>query len=428
MTVVTILLPLVFVIGYTLIALEHPLRLNKSATALVLGCLLWTLTVILGPSGESLSIHLTEHVAEIAALVFYLLGAMTIVEVIDAHDGFDVIRSRITTTSVRSLLWISSVITFLLSAILDNLTTTIVMITLTQKLIEKKEDRLVFAGMIVIAANAGGAFSPIGDVTTTMLWIGGRISSLNIIRKLFFPSVMNMLAPLAILSFFVKGRSAPSSERHEEIPIPRWQRKLVFFLGVGLLIAVPIFNLITGIPPYLGILFALGILWTTTEILHRYKHPEEKKRMSLAHALLSIDHPSILFFVGILLAVAALQVSGVLGVAAADLETRLPNHTLFVFLLGFLSSIVDNVPLVSAMMNMYPLTSFPMDHFIWEFTAYCAGTGGSLLIIGSAAGVTAMGLSGIPFGWYVRRISLLGLIGYLAGAGIYLGQNLLLHV
>lgn len=414
-----------FVVGYLLIALEHPLRLSKSAVALVLGGLLWTILAALPLTGVKLLSRLTDHVASVAALVFFLMGAMAIVEVIDAHGGFEIITSRITTRSLRTLLWIISFVTFFLSAILDNLTTTIVMLTLCRRLVVSPKDRLFFAGMVVIAANAGGAFSPIGDVTTTMLWLGGQISPVAIITRLLLPSLVNLVLPLAVGSLFVRGGVARQKSAEQSRPVSDGERSAILVLGLGCLIAVPVFKVLTGLPPYLGILLGLGIVWVTTEVLHRDKGEPYRSSLSLAHALVEIDLPSILFFVGILLAVAALEVAGALAGLETWLEAAIGNQTIIVALMGLFSSVIDNVPLVSAAMNMYSLAHFPMDSFLWEFLSYCAGTGGSLLVIGSAAGVTAMGMERLTFGWYARRIAPLALLGYLAGGAVYLLETAL---
>ena len=330
---------------------------------------------------------------------------MTIVEVIDAHDGFEVITSQIRTKKQVTLMWIICFVSFFLSAVLDNLTTTIVMISLMKKLSGSQRDRLFFAAMIVIAANAGGAWSPIGDVTTTMLWIGGQITPLSIIRGVFLPSLVNLLLPLVAVSYLLKGKEIAPLRSHESATRRTilFERNLMFYLGVGLLIAVPAFKTVTHLPPFMGILFGLGILWAAGELVHRYKEPDERRPLTLVHALKQIDMASIVFFVGILLAVATLEHTHVLEILAKWLDQHVGRQDAIVILLGLLSAVVDNVPLVAASMGMYNLAQYPTDSFLWEFIAYCAGTSGSILIIGSAAGVAAMGLEQIHFFWYVSR-------------------------
>ncbi|HSC69379.1 MAG TPA: sodium:proton antiporter NhaD [Cellvibrio sp.] len=422
-------LVVIFIIAYAAIALEHPLRINKSASALLGAGLLWTVYALSG-AGHNVSTELSESLIAIAQIVFFLMGAMTIVEIIDAHNGFQVITSRIKTTQLSSLMLLVGVVTFFLSAILDNLTTAIVMVSLMKKLLAKREDRLLFAGMIIIAANAGGAWSPIGDVTTTMLWIGGQITPINIITGVFIPSVVNLLVPLAIIAFMMRGKAveapAIATEKATDLTTPL-ERNIVFWLGVGVLIAVPIFKAITHLPPFMGILFGVGILWLVADLMHKNKTAEAKKPLSLGHALSRIDMESIIFFIGILLAVATLEHTHILSALAAWLDNTVGRQDIIVTLIGLASAVVDNVPLVAASMGMYSLEQYPTDSFLWEFLAYCAGTGGSILIIGSAAGVAAMGLEKIDFIWYLKKISLLALVGYLAGALVYVVQYNLTH-
>jgi Na+/H+ antiporter NhaD/arsenite permease-like protein len=414
----------IFVIAYVAIALEHPLRVNKSATALIGAGLLWTIYAATIGDHALVTRQLDESVAATAQIVFFLIGAMTIVEVVDAHNGFEVITSRIRTTRQVTLLWLIGFVTFFLSAILDNLTTTIVMISLVQRLIGKRDDRLLFASLIVIAANAGGAWTVIGDVTTTMLWIGGQISPLNVMGALFAASVVNLLVPLAVISYSLKGKViAPPPEEDRLQGFGLFERNLMFFLGLGVLIAVPAFKTITHLPPFMGVLLGLGIVWLVGEIVHRDKDEHVRRPLTLAHALTRIDMSSIVFFVGILLAVACLEHAGLLTMLARWLETTFGRQDIIVVLLGLLSAVIDNVPLVAATMGMYDLAHYPPDSFIWEFIAYCAGTGGSILIIGSAAGVAAMGLEKIEFFWYARRIAGPALVGYLAGAAVYVAQH-----
>lgn len=424
------LVAVVFVLAYIAIALEHPIKINKSASALIAAGLMWTLYSFASPEGVHHVVEqLTEKLGETAAIVFFLIGAMTIVEVTDAHGGFEVITKRIKAQKLSSLLWIIGFITFFLSSILDNMTTTIVMVALMKKLLKDHHQRLFFAGIIVIAANAGGAWSPIGDVTTTMLWIGGQITTVAIMKGLIIPSLINLIVPVAVTSLFLKGNVVPPDHKHaeNETATTEFEKTLMFFMGMGSLLFVPIFKSITHLPPYLGILFSLGLLWLVGELLHRKKSEEEKDHLTLSKALKRIDMASVAFFIGILLAVATLSANGMLPALAGMLDAKVGNQTIIVMLIGLASAVVDNIPLVAASMGMYPLSQYPADSFIWEFMAYCAGTGGSILIIGSAAGVAAMGLEKIEFFWYVRKISLLALIGYLAGAAAYVVQYNLLH-
>jgi Na+/H+ antiporter NhaD/arsenite permease-like protein len=418
-----IALVLVFIAIYTAIALEHPLEINKSAFALFGAGLLWTIYALSTADHGRLGHELDETVTATARITFFLLGAMTIVEMIDAHDGFALITSRIRTRRLTGLLWLVSWVTFFLSAILDNLTTTIVMVSLIRKLLDRGEDRLLFASVIVIAANAGGAWSPMGDVTTTMLWIGGQVTALRIIEALFPASVMNLLIPLIVLTVNLRGKPYEAAGAAPQASdFPPFERNTMFALGLGILVLVPAFKQITHLPPFMGILFGLGILWIAGENLHKGKPPEARHKLTLAHALSRIDHSSLLFFVGILLAVATLEHAKILETLAAWLDRAIGRQDIIVLLLGLLSAIVDNVPLVAASMGMYPLSQYPTDSFLWEFMAYCAGTGGSILIIGSAAGVAAMGIEKIQFIWYMRRVAWLATLGYLAGAAVYVAQ------
>ena len=423
-------LVIVFVIAYAAIALEHPLKINKSASALIGAGLLWTIYALSTADHELISHQLGESLMATAQITFFLMGAMTIVEVVDAHNGFEVITKRIKTQQLSTLMWLVGIVTFFLSALLDNLTTTIVMISLMRKLLSNRTDRLFFAGIIVIAANSGGAWSPIGDVTTTMLWIGGQITALNIITSVFPAAVASLLVPLAITAYVLRGRPVESPEHIEMdhgLKTTEFERNTMFFLGLGTLIAVPAFKTITHLPPFLGILFGLGIVWLVGDLIHRNKESEFKNHLTLAHALSKIDMSSLVFFIGILLAVATLEHTHILTALAQRLDHDIGRLDLIVLIIGMVSAIVDNVPLVAAAMGMYDLTTYPTDHFLWEFLAYCAGTGGSILVIGSAAGVAAMGLEKIDFIWYVKKISGLALIGYLAGAGVYVLQYQLMH-
>ncbi len=371
--------------------------------------------------------QLYEHFGQISAILFFLLGAMTIVELIDAHDGFDVITSKITTKDKRKLLWIISFVTFFLSAVLDNLTTTIVMVSLLRKLIPDKQTRMFYIGMVVIAANAGGAWTPIGDVTTTMLWIGGRITTANIMIKLILPSLACLVIPLTLVSFRIKGKieNILISENEQRNKASSFEQKLILALGIGALVFVPIFKTVTNLPPFMGILYGLGVLWVATEIIHKNKNDEDKESYSVVQALRKADVPSVLFFLGILVAIAALESTHQLADLAVYMERMIGNINIIVISIGLLSAIIDNVPLVAATMGMYDLQTFPTDHYFWEFIAYCAGTGGSCLIIGSAAGVAAMGMEKIDFFWYVKKIAGLALLGYFAGAFVYMAQHYL---
>ena len=419
----------IFVIAYAAIALEHPIRINKAASALVGAGLLWTTYATWSGDPALVDRQLNESISSTAQIVFFLIGAMTIVEVIDAHNGFEVITSLIRTRKQATLMWLVGFVTFFLSAILDNLTTTIVMISLMRKLLDNRSDRLLFAAMIVIAANAGGAWSAIGDVTTTMLWIGGQITPVAIVKGVFLPSLINLVIPLAVLSYVLRGREValPRAQDDELFRASILERNLIFYLGLGMLVLVPAFKAATGLPPFMGILFGLGLLWMVGELIHRDKKEDEKTHLALGSALRRIDMSSIVFFIGILLAVAALERAHILEMLAKWLDATIGRQDVIVVVLGLLSAIVDNVPLVAASMGMYGLGQYPADSFLWEFVAYCAGTGGSILIIGSAAGVAAMGIEKIHFFWYVRRISALALLGYFAGAAAYIVQHRLLH-
>jgi Na+/H+ antiporter NhaD/arsenite permease-like protein len=432
---------IVFVIGYLFIAFEHQVHVNKTASALLTAVICWTLFILLKPhpsitegeaykhfmdthgSGvftEFVTSALGEHIGEISQILFFLLGAMTIVELIDAYHGFNFVTSKIKTKNPKVLLWIVCWIAFFLSAVLDNLTTTIVMVSVMRKLIPDKDLRLTFIGMIIIAANAGGAWTPIGDVTTTMLWIGGQVSTLKIIQTLFLPSVVCMLIPLAILTFRIRQKTLGNVNEHlgneQMIAGGKW----ILILGLGIMLCVPAFKVITHLPPYVGMLGGLGVLWVVSEMFSARLDDAMKKNYTAAGALSRIDVPTILFFLGILLAVGALESLGTLHQLSASLSETVGDTKMIITLIGLLSAVVDNVPLVAACMGMYDLSVFPMDHFMWVYLAYCAGTGGSILIIGSAAGVAAMGMEKIDFIWYLKKISLLALLGYFGGALVYL--------
>jgi Na+/H+ antiporter NhaD/arsenite permease-like protein len=432
------LMLVVFVLGYAAIAFEHQLKIDKAAAALVTGVLTWTLYIVASHHYHEVEEHLLHHLSEISSILFFLIGAMTIVELVDAHEGFAVITDRIKTTNKVKLMWIIGILSFFFSAALDNLTTSIVMVSLLRKLIADQKDRWFFAGMVVVAANAGGAWSPIGDVTTTMLWIKGQITAGAVVTDLIVPSLFTLLAPLVILSFRLKGdvKRPLKSETadHYLDPTTPFERNFVFFAGVAGLVFVPIFKTFTHLPPFMGMMLSLGVLWLVTDIMHRRKPADVKHHLSPLGVLQKIDTPSVLFFLGILLAVASLQSMGQLGDLAVALDEGIGTDTqngVYVvgIIIGLLSSIVDNVPLVAAAMGMYETTEaglFMQDGTFWQFLAYCAGTGGSALIIGSAAGVAVMGLEKISFGWYLKNISLLALVGYLAGAAVYILQNMIL--
>ncbi len=475
-----LLMIVIFVLGYTAIALEHPIKVDKAASALLTGTILWGLYALsangilgldLSPSWQAVKgmshdvmafiypavdgerfkwlwegpaelshsishfvVHdLEHHLVEIAEILFFLLGAMTIVETVDQHQGFKIITDRIKTTNKVKLLWILSFLTFFMSAMLDNLTTTIVLVALLRKLIDDKKTRWFFASMVVLAANAGGAWSPIGDVTTIMLWIGGQVTTVNIITYVFLPSMATMIVPLVIVTFTLKGNvNRPLLENGETNEFTTaFERKLLLIMGVSALLFVPVFKTVTHLPPYMGMLFGLGVIWLTTEILHRNKPLEDRRKLTVISILKKVDIPTIFFFLGILSAVAALQSMGHLDVLSKILDENLHNIYAINLIIGVLSAIVDNVPLVAGAMGMYPiaelgttgyLADFVQDGHFWQFLAYCAGTGGSILIIGSAAGVAAMGLEKIDFIWYMKKISLLALAGYLAGAAVYYVQ------
>jgi Na+/H+ antiporter NhaD/arsenite permease-like protein len=418
---VTIII-IVFVLGYLGIAFEHPLRLNKAASALITGVLCWTVYIVQSEDNHAVGEELISHLGEISSILFFLMGAMTIVELIDSHGGFNIITRKITTRSTQKLLLIVTVLTFFLSSLLDNLTTTIVMVSLCSRILNKKEERLWFAGMIIIAANAGGAWSPLGDVTTTMLWIGGQISAFNIMKILILPSLGVCILPALIMSIRFRGKTFTTSPVKESTAKEKRDGKIILYLGIGLLLFVPFFKTVTDLPPFMGMLLALGLIWVVIAFLHKKKAPEIVRQYSVANALQKIDTQSILFFLGILLAVNALQSFGLLRSLATFLTASLKNDYLIGTALGLLSAVVDNVPLVAASQGMFSLSAFPMDHPFWEFLALTTGTGGSAIIIGSAAGVAAMGIESVDFMWYLKKISWLALLGFAAGILVYLLQ------
>jgi Na+/H+ antiporter NhaD/arsenite permease-like protein len=508
-----VLLVAIFIIGYLAIVFEHPLNLNKASPALLTGVLCWTVLVTIGET-HIVNEQLLHHLADLAQILFFLLGAMTIVELIDAHDGFDAITSRITTRSRRKLLAILCLLSFFMSALLDNLTTSIVMMSLVRKLVTEDVDRRLYAGAVVIAANSGGAWSPIGDVTTTMLWVGGQVTTTSVVTAVLLPSIVSMLLPALWIGWRMRGSlarasmsatpdalarltgleaalpelpgqtpvtlpadaaavgatlrelklrtrtgaevisvepegeeaSKPRSDRPLRVgdtlllsgppgaiphalallvdgrspePTEPWERKLVFTVGAGMLAFVPVFKTLTHLPPFMGILLGLGVLWVLTDVLHKGKNDESRGQLSVAGALQRVDSQSVLFFLGILLAITALQSAGHLESLARTMDDVIGNVDVITMAIGLSSSVIDNVPLVAAAQGMYSLGTFPVDHHFWLFLAYCAGTGGSILIIGSAAGIAVMGIQRITFGWYVRHMSLPALLGYVAGALTY---------
>ena len=437
----------IFIIGYACIALEHPLKVNKTATALLLGVLTWAIYnafnlasgVDIDTYRQFVSEKLIENLGETAEIVFFLLGAMTIVTLIEDYQGFSIITDKIKTTNKRRLMWIISILTFFLSALLDNMTTAIVMIALLRKLIADKKERWLYAGMVILAANAGGAWSPIGDVTTIMLWIKGEVTTVNIIVKTLMASLVCMAVPVWIVCRTLKGDIERPTDANEGVQVPHRFRVLVLVMGVCALIFVPVFKTITHLPPYLGMLFGLSVMWVTTEILSRKYSKDNVQLPTAVSTLEHVDVPTILFFLGILMAVACLKVAGILGGLAQGLNDSLLNihigdemvgFFLIDFIIGILSSIVDNVPLVAAVQGMYPHVGegviFAQNHPFWEFLAYCAGSGGSLLIIGSAAGVAVMGMEKIDFIWYLKKITLLAFAGYIAGAIVFIVMDVTL--
>ncbi|MDC7995927.1 sodium:proton antiporter NhaD [Altibacter sp. HG106] len=448
---------LIFVIGYLSITLEHPLKLDKTVPALIMAALIWALLAVGFHEGwfdvinteeqafnflsggevaeEGFNGTLLHHLGKTAEILIFLIGAMTIVEIIDLHRGFEVLKGAVKTRSKRKLLWIIGILAFILSAIIDNLTATIVLVTLLRKLIQKREDRLWYAAMVVIAANAGGAWSPIGDVTTTMLWIADRVSALGLIEYVVLPSIACFLLPFFIAGMLKPFKGEISVDSTEDLEAERLlSSRTMLFLGLGMIVSVPIFKTVTHLPPYMGMMLALGVVWLVSEYIHPEEDfTEERRHLYSAHKALSrIEISSILFFLGILMAVAGLESLvygvvngeevGTLRYLAEVLQKAIPSQDVVVILLGVLSAIIDNVPLVAASMGMYDA---PMDSPLWHFIAYSAGTGGSMLIIGSAAGVAAMGMERIDFIWYLRKIAWLALIGFLAGAAVFLAVEYL---
>ena len=442
-----ILAVILFVVGYVFIAFEAPLKVDKSATALLLAVSIWVFYIFAGedvfaftgftehfasfksanPDGNFFDFvsqnELMKHIGSVAEILFFLMGAMTIVETIDHHNGFSIFTDKITTNSKRKLLWTLTIMTFFLSATLDNLTTTIVMCALLRKLIAKRKDRWLFAGMIVLAANCGGAWSPIGDVTSIMLWMGGQITAPVLILKTIVPCIVSLLVPLTIVSSRMKGdfERPATNTIIGNYEIPAKIRNLVLLLGLGGLLFVPVFKTITHLPPFVGMLFSLSVLWFVTARLH---HRYSERSFSCAKILEKIDTSSILFFLGILLAVAGLQSMGYLSMLATGLTQVFDgNYYTMNLSIGMLSAVIDNVPLLAGVIGMYPLSAFPTDHSFWLFLSYCVGSGGNMLIISSAAGVAAMGMEKIEFMWYLKKISLWAFIGFLSGAGTFVLLN-----
>jgi Na+/H+ antiporter NhaD/arsenite permease-like protein len=423
---ITILI-IIFTLGYLAITLEQTIKINKSATALMTAVLCWTLIISNASNKELIIEQLSHHLSSISEIVFFLLGAMTIVEIIDAHDGFQNITEHIKTNHKTKLIWLISLITFFLSAVLDNLTSTIVMMSILNKIIEDKKTKWLLLGLVIISSNAGGAFSPIGDVTTTMLWIGGQISPLNIMKQTFLASLVCMVVPTLIINYMIKGKIElrANVENSLNFNTHSFERNLIFYAGIGCILFVPLFKTLTHLPPYMGMFLSLGIIWILTELIHNKKHVNEKGILSVSHALRKIDTPSILFFFGILLSISSLEVVGVLPQMASTLNSSIGNLNLVAICIGLLSAVFDNVPLVAALQSMYSLNDYPQDHYFWELLAFTAGTGGSCLIIGSAAGVAVMGIEKIDFFWYLKKISWIALIGFMAGVATFLIQHYL---
>lgn len=405
----------IFCLGYVAIILEHYHRINKTAVSLLIAVGCWMIYFLSSFHYVNIDLQiLGKHVSDVSQIIFFLMGAMALVEVVDSHKGFSIVTNAIRTTSKRKMLWVIAFITFFLSAVLDNLTTTIVMVSLLRKLVPEKKERLLLCCLVVIAANAGGAWTPIGDVTTTMLWINGNLSSIAVMKALFVPSLISVLVPLLIYTFQVKGKYPQLPD--EGTPEPG--AKLVFYVGIGALVFVPIFKAVTGLPPFMGMLLGLATLWVITDILH-FQH-SSRQHLRVTSVLTRIDTPGILFFLGILLCINALEVAGILDKLSLWLDETVQNQGMIATLIGLFSAIIDNVPLVAATMGMYSKEAYPMDASLWHMIAYAAGTGGSILLIGSAAGVALMGLEKIDFLSYLKKATLPALIGYLLGMVAYL--------
>jgi Na+/H+ antiporter NhaD/arsenite permease-like protein len=438
-------LVVLFIVGYILIALEHPIKINKSATALLLGMILWVIFAA-SQNVDKMNDSVLQHMGDITEILFFLIGAMTIVELVDVHGGFSIVTDHITTHSKKKLLWILGFITFFMSSVLDNMTTAIVMTMLLRKLIKDQHERWLYAAIIIIAANAGGAWSPIGDVTTIMLWVKGNVTTQALCSFVLLPSLASMIIPLLCITPMLKGEMENVGGAMAEKPVAgdvsHREKLIIFCLGIGGLLFVPVFKSVAGLPPFMGMMISLGIIWVYTEIMYDTKKLENGTGdYRVPNILKRIDIQTILFFLGILMAVAVLQEAGILGGVAHWLDIKLHNIFIIDIILGLLSSIVDNVPLVAASISMYPLhaaaaipmgpdytymMSFIQDGAFWEFLSYCVGVGGSIFIIGSAAGVVVMGLEKMNFVWYMKKISWIALAGYLGGAAIYIVEVLLL--
>ena len=425
---ITTLLLSIFFIGYFLITIEHYIKINKAAFALLIAVVSWVILIFNSTNYQEVNLDLSHHLVGVSEIVFFLLGAMTIVEIIDAHDGFSIISQKIKTNKKNQFIWLIALFTFFLSAILDNLTTTIVMVTILNKLVADRKTKWLLLGLVIISSNAGGAFSPIGDVTTTMLWIGGQITPLNIIKETFLASVVAMVVPTLIISFLIKGNITlmNHSEESAEFKANAFQRNFILFVGILSLLFVPIFKVVTHLPPYMGMFCSLGVLWLITELLH--KGNVHKNYFTVSKALEKIDTPSILFFFGILMSIAALESAHILpGMANALNDIFKGDINLIAISIGLLSSLFDNVPLVAALQSMYSLEVYHTDHYFWELLAFTAGTGGSCLIIGSAAGVAVMGMEKIDFIWYLKNISWIAFIGFITGAMVLIFEANFLH-
>lgn len=411
-----LLLMIIFALGYAAIIFEHILKINKSAVAIFIAVACWGVFFLGSSHSFSDNIaHLNGNISGVAQIIFFLLGAMTIVELIDSHHGFKIVTDAIRTTSKRKMLWLIAGSTFFLSSILDNLTTTILMVSLLRKLIPDVKDRLLLCCIVVVSANAGGAWTPIGDVTTTMLWIDGQLTSLAVMKALFTPSLLSVLVPLAYFSFRMKGKIAPAPLEKKDVEEPG--ARLVFILGVLGLVCVPVFKALTGLPPFMGILISLSILWFVTDVMHQAY--EQRRHLRIPHILTKIDISGVLFFLGILLCVGSLEAAGLLKDLATWLNNQVQSQATLATYIGLFSAVVDNVPLVAATMGMYPLEAFPPDHPLWHMIAYAAGTGGSILIIGSSSGVALMGMEKIDFMTYMKKVSLPVLVGFLIGMAAY---------
>jgi Na+/H+ antiporter NhaD/arsenite permease-like protein len=413
----------VFCLGYAAIILEHVININKTAVALLIAVICWVIyfASTIHPLEHDI-VLLGKHVSDVSQIIFFLIGAMTIVELIDSHKGFKVITNLIRTNSKRKMIVLISILTFFLSAVLDNLTTTILMISLLRKIVPIHKERFLLSCLVVVAANAGGAWTPIGDVTTTMLWINGQLSSLAVMKALFLPSIISLIIPVLYYLFQQKGsytQATPEELNGEVTPGSR----LVFFVGMGSLIFVPIFKTLTGLPPFMGVLLGVAVLWLITDRLH-YKD-EQRHHLRIPAILNRIDTAGVLFFLGILLCINALETAGILTDLAQWLNREVHNETLIATLIGAISAVIDNVPLVAGTMGMYPLSQFPMDSQLWHMIAYAAGTGGSMLVIGSAAGVALMSLEKVDFISYMRKMTLPVLVGYLVGIGVIVLQSYL---